>query len=261
MAGPRENEGSLPPGRPGDGRAIEDVERTLESPCGAGDASAVRLEISQRILDAHEGERRRIARQLHDGIAQDLTAVTIRLERVRARMSDDQSRMHIDWVLERIGDAARSVRELARDLRPSILDDLGLIPALRSNLDQRAAEVGLVAYFSVQVGEETRFEPEVETACYRIAQEALANAIRHAQARQVWLSVQQQGVWLVLTVRDDGVGFDPQALRTGSGLGVCIMRERARLLAGRLEIRSSPGQGTEIRALLPACERTPQPDE
>jgi signal transduction histidine kinase len=220
-----------------------------------------RLEISQRILEAHEGERRRIARQLHDGIAQDLTAVTIRLERVRGRLSDEQSRMHVDWVLERIGDAARSVRELARDLRPSILDDLGLIPALRSHLDQRAAEVGLIAYFSAQVGEETRFEAVTETACYRIAQEALTNVIRHAQARQVWVSVVQVGDGLQLAVRDDGVGFDPSLLDTNPGMGARIMRERVRLLAGLLEIRSRPGQGTEIKALLPARQRAQQSGE
>ncbi len=218
-------------------------------------------ELSLRILEAHEDERRRVARQLHDGVAQDLTAVTIRLERVRGRLGDDQSRMHVDWVMERLADAARSVRDLARDLRPSILDDLGLVPALRSSLDQRASEAGLLAYFSAQLDDQARFEPAIETACYRIAQEALVNVIRHAQARQVWLGLAQRDAWLNISVRDDGVGFDQARLASRPCLGIEIMRERASLLDGRLSVCSSPGRGTEVSALLPARARAPLVNE
>jgi signal transduction histidine kinase len=147
--------------------------------------------------------------------------------------------------------AVQQVRELSLDLRPSLLDDLGLVAALRWYVEREAQRAGLLAEV-VSGPFDTRLPPELETACFRIVQEALTNVVRHAQARQVWIELRQRGAELHLMIRDDGAGFDVQAVWNRRGpevnLGLQGMQERALILGVQLTINSALGHGTEVEA-------------
>jgi two-component system sensor histidine kinase UhpB len=155
------------------------------------------------------------------------------------------------------------VHDISLNLRPSLLDDLGLEPALRWYTNRQAGLVGLKAEF-VAAPLPRRLDPRLETECFRIAQEALTNVVRHAQAKSVKVTLKHRQDRLELRVRDDGVGFDVAAGREravrGSSLGLLSMEERAALLGGGLEIKSAPGHGTEIHAWLPLRWQTESSD-
>lgn len=205
--------------------------------------------LSRRVLEAQETERRRVAHELHDELGQALTAIKINL----------QTRNHVQSVgidgldaenIRILDEALQQVRRLALALRPSMLDDLGLAPALRWLAEQTAARSG----FAVQLhlgAMEPRLPAEMETACFRIVQEALTNITRHAAARNVEIDLQREAEAMVLRVRDDGCGFDIAAAHAraldGGSLGVLGMQERAMLVGGQLDIISAPGQGSELR--------------
>jgi signal transduction histidine kinase len=146
------------------------------------------------------------------------------------------------------------VRELSFDLRPSLLDDLGLTAALRWYVDREARRADLIPAFIVDL-KEARLPPELETACFRITQEALTNVLRHAQARRIWVELKQRGAELHLTIRDDGIGFEVDAMwrrrASDGGLGLQGMRERALILSGKIEIKSAPARGTEVHVWFP----------
>jgi signal transduction histidine kinase len=147
----------------------------------------------------------------------------------------------------------QSIRDLALDLRPSVLDDFGLPAALRWYVDRLARAASVEAHLAIE--DVPRLEPELETACFRVAQEALTNVARHARAKSVWLGLRYDGARLELSVRDDGTGFDVQAAhdRAGAGasMGLLGMRERVSLLGGELEITCPPAGGTELRVHFP----------
>jgi len=215
---------------------------------------AERLEqLSRRLLAAQEDERHRLARELHDELGQALTAIKINLQ-ARSRFKN-QSPAELDAENVRlIEEAIQQVRRLALALRPSMLDDLGLAPALRWMAEQVAERSG----FGVQFGADfpdTRPAPDLETTCFRIAQEALTNIARHAQAKRVVIELRHQGDELLMTVQDDGRGFDAIEARArataGGSVGVLGMQERAELAGGKIEIESAPGRGTVVRARFP----------
>lgn len=149
-----------------------------------------------------------------------------------------------------VDDALHQVRRLALALRPSVLHDLGLAPALHWIAEQTAARTGLVVQFHPAVTD-GRLAPEIETACFRIVQEALTNITRHARATRVEIDLYQDGDKLVLSVQDDGCGFDPARVRAqavaGGSVGVLGMQERAMLIGGQLDIASARGQGSAVR--------------
>jgi PAS domain S-box-containing protein len=214
--------------------------------------------LSQRLLQAKEDENRRIARELHDEIGQALTAVQIGLQRLQ--QSRDTSRLGESIaIVERI---LQQVRELSLDLHPATLDDLGLVAALRWYVKRQAQHAAVRAVFHADPLEE-RPGREVETACFRIAQEAVTNAIRHAGAHTLRVSLQQTGGWLRLSVSDDGEGFDAADVdaRTPRGsMGLMSMQERAALIGGRVEVASARGRGTQVQGWFPlngAAERSP----
>ena len=153
-----------------------------------------------------------------------------------------------------VEDAIGHVRRLALALRPPMIDDLGLLPALRWAVEQSIARAGLAVQWQSDLADQ-RLAPEIETACFRIAQEAFTNIMRHAQAQSVTIEVRHIGEKLSLTVQDDGCGFDVAAMRArataGISIGVLGMQERAALAGGQLQIESVPGQGTTIRANFP----------
>ena len=151
----------------------------------------------------------------------------------------------------------QGVRDLALDLRPSVLDDFGLPAALRWYVDRLARAAGVEAHLAVE--DVPRLAPELETACFRVAQEALTNVARHARARNVWLGLRYDRAGLQLSVRDDGIGFDVGAAhdRAGAGasMGLLGMRERVTLLGGDIEIRRMHTGGTEVQARFATMEQ------
>lgn len=210
------------------------------------------------VLDAQEAERARVARDLHDQIGQALTSVLLGLRLVETSLEREQpdlgdARQRTAEVRELVNDALADVRQLAFDLRPTVLDDVGLVAALRRLTGDLAARHG----FSVEVAldgvsEDGRFPTEVETVVYRVAQEALTNVVRHARARRVSVQLTRCQGSLRAVVTDDGAGFDPAAIG-GRSLGLLGMRERATLVGGRVEITSAPGAGTRMELEVPVA--------
>ena len=209
--------------------------------------------LSRRVLEVQELERRRVAIELHDELGQSLTAIKINLqlsERFKGELTGDLIQENIRIV----EDALAQVRRLATALRPSMLDDLGLAPALKWMADQTAQRSGFEVCFLYDRNQE-RLSPEIETACFRIVQEALTNIARHANPNRVEIALRREADQLVLCVQDDGTGFDLDAMSeravAGGSLGVLGMRERATLLGGQLDIESTPGQGSKVRLRCP----------
>ena len=200
-------------------------------------------------MRAQEEERRRLARDLHDEVNQALTAILLRLE----ALAQDSPPAHAQEVTELkrlVNQAMDELLNLARQLRPSALDDHGLVPAIDAQLKRFAARTGVEVRMNAE-GDAEELEEDVQTAVYRVAQEALTNAERHAGATCVEVELEVEDDRTELRVRDDGGGFDPgRAARTdsgersASGLGLRGMAERARLVGGELDVRSAPGGGT-----------------
>ena len=202
--------------------------------------------LSHRLIEAQESERRHIARELHDEVGQELTALMLGLSaRIIGKEAADrttQARAAVQALLNR-------VRNLSLDLRPSMLDDLGLVPTLSWHFDRYSAQAGVRIDFR-HTGAERRFKPEVETAAYRIVQEALTNAARHAGVEAVEVQIAASEKVLCIRIEDHGRGFDPSA-DSGLSAGISGMKERAKLLGGRLIVESAVGRGTTVLAELP----------
>ena len=211
---------------------------------------------SRQLIEAQEEERRRIARELHDQIGQVLTAVKMNLHTVQRVCNGTDAGSYIKDNIEAVDEALRLVRDLSVDLRPPLLDDLGLVTALRWYVDRYAKRTGIVTDVIIKLADPNeRFSRELETACFRIAQEALTNVVRHARATRVAVRLKKEDDLLVLSVRDDGVGFNPDTLRRraprAATLGLLGMQERAHAAGGVVEIDSEISEGTEIRLKLP----------
>jgi len=201
-----------------------------------GEAEARRRTLARGMQATDETERRAIARELHDDIGQLLSTLQLAVGR-----GDDAARTSAA-----LGAALESVRGLAHELRPPVLDELGLIAAIRSHAMRQALRGGLEVALDL---DDLDVEREVATVCFRIVREAIANVMRHARAKRFAVTLQTVGGRLDLVVSDDGIGFDPSHGRTTFGL--LGMIERAELVGGSLEITSSPNQGTTIRARIP----------
>jgi signal transduction histidine kinase len=203
--------------------------------------------LSRRLLERQEHERASLARELHDQLGQSLVAVSLNLDAIKGELSP-ASRARIPESLRAIEEMIKQVQTLAFELRPSTLDEFGLVGALRLLVARHGERTGVRASFTA-TPTDARASVEIETACFRIAQEALSNVARHARARHVEVTLTAQDAALEVTVRDDGVGFNVEPLRTG--LGLVGMGERAELAGGRLDIESAPGAGTTLRARFP----------
>jgi PAS domain S-box-containing protein len=218
-------------------------------------------QLSTHLMHAQEMERRRIAQELHDETGQTLTALSINLAEMERALSSDllpaeaerlaESRALTDQTLAQI-------RELSLSLRPSLLDDLGLAPALRWYTNNYARRTGIAVRFEAS-GLDERLSPGIETALYRVVQEALTNVVRHADANGVTVQLQGTESKVVAVVQDDGRGFDPQARRgrdiSARGIGLLGMRERIALLGGGFRIDSRPGRGTRISVDIPLKDK------
>jgi PAS domain S-box-containing protein len=219
--------------------------------------------LSRRLVEAQETERRNIARELHDEIGQALTVMQLNLQAMLLSPGMEAVSPRLNETLEEVERVLRQVHDISLDLRPSILDDLGLEPALRWYTERQAALVELKVKFHADRLEQ-RLDSVIETECFRVAQEALTNVVRHAQAKAVTVELHKEDGQLHLRVRDDGVGFDVAPVREqavhGASLGLLSMEERALLAGGGLEFKSNPGQGTEVHAWFPLKWQTPPSD-
>ncbi len=215
-----------------------------------------RTRFLHRVMAAQEEERRRIARDLHDEIGQSLTSLIVGL-RVLTEAPEAGLACEGAAALRDIAAATYDeVRRLARGLRPAMLDDLGLVPALERYILDYAEAHGLAVDFRPAGLGAGRLPEAVETALYRILQEALTNTAKHAAARQVRVVLSQDGGTVRAVVEDDGRGFDGEALPRSGGVGLSGIRERAALLGGSVAITSRPGRGTRLEVSVPVAEAT-----
>ncbi len=206
-------------------------------------------QLSARLVDAQETERRTISRELHDQVGQTLNALLVDAANLAKRIPADDavSVRYLDNIRTFADSSVNSIRDIALLLRPSMLDDLGLIPAL----EWQAREVSRRSGIKVKVTAENvpdSLPDEMRTCIYRVAQEALHNVFRHSGAKSVAVNVGQDDSSLFLSVKDDGCGFDPERTR---GLGRLGMEERVKQLGGRFEVQSEPGKGATLRVTLP----------
>jgi two-component system sensor histidine kinase UhpB len=236
------------------GRDVTELRRAMDE---LGAARERLQGLSRRLLEVQESERKSLARELHDDIGQTLTALKLNLEALQRGRDGAANGARVQEALETTRHTLERVRQLSLSLRPLQLDDLGLAAALRSHLDRQAALGGFAPHPEIQ-DFPARLPPEVETACFRVAQEAVNNIVRHARAQNVWLQLALDAGRLSLTVRDDGAGFDVEAAQRraalGESLGVVSMSERAALARGTLRIESAPGMGTTVVAAFPLAQ-------
>jgi len=212
--------------------------------------AALREQFAQ-VTAAQEEERQRFARELHDGLVPAVASLSIRLHTVGKHLEreDHWLAAEIKELAEQAQASSRDIRRLIHDLRPVALDELGLVPALREHLAQCQREHGLASELAVEVPE--RLPPAVETALFRIVQEAVNNVLRHAQAQHVRVALIRVDSQVRLDVTDDGQGFDLQLPRPGRKIGLWSMRERVEQLGGTFEVSSVLGQGTTVSAVVP----------
>jgi len=214
-------------------------------------------QVSLRLVNAQEDERRRLSRELHDELGQALTALKINLDMARRTLpanAPPKLRRNIDEASWLAGQTQERTRSLSLALHPPILDDLGLISALHWELDCYEQRFGQTIYFEADLVD-TVLPPELEITIYRIISEALTNVARHAQASHVRIYVRAENHHIVAGVEDDGVGFDASGWFDSplerQSLGLISMRERAQLLGGQLLVTSKPKRGTRVRAQFP----------
>lgn len=215
--------------------------------------------LSRRLVETQETERRNLARELHDEIGQALTVIQLNLQAMLPT-TGAADRLRVKESLVVVGRVLEQVHDIALNLRPSLLDDLGLVPALRWYTERQAALVELKVEFHADPLEQ-RLDAVIETECFRVAQEALTNVVRHARAKAVTVELRKEDGQLHLRVRDDGIGFEVSAVRQnasrGASLGLLNMEERAALVGGGLEFTSRAQGGTEVHAWFPLLWQTP----
>lgn len=208
--------------------------------------------LAQRSILFHVNERRRFSRELHDGINQLMVSVLYRMELAQRRLAAGDSKGLEDLSAGRnvLNEAIQEVRRISHDLRPSILDDLGLESALGNLLEQFSERTGVLIRREISLPEK-RLPEDVEMTLYRLIQEALTNIERHADASELVLKLDHQRSAVRLDLRDNGRGFELSSKQTSMGIGLRNMRERVELLGGEYRLDSGAGEGTRIRVSLP----------
>jgi PAS domain S-box-containing protein len=218
-------------------------------------AQRVMQTYSRRLIQAQEAERESIARELHDEVGQALTAISMNLEWIRrSGAATPAAESRIEESIEVIDDTLRHVRELSLELRPSLLDDLGLAAALGWYAERFSVRTGIATEVNGDILETAGLHRTVQTALFRIVQEALTNAARHSRATKAIITLDQRNGSLEVGVSDNGIGFDAQSLLTGStgvALGLRGMQERAHAVNANLDIKSRPGGGTQVMVAVP----------
>jgi signal transduction histidine kinase len=208
--------------------------------------------LSLRLVNVQEAERSYVARELHDEIGQVLTGLKLTLERHALEQGKKTGAHLLNEAKETVNKLQTFVREFSLDLRPSMLDDLGLIRTLPWHFERFRKATNIRVHFQHSGVEDQRFSLEAETAVFRIVQEALTNVARHAKAEEAVVRLWFDDKDLKVQIEDHGQGFDPRSLVAGVTNGISGMRERASLLGGSFTIESHPGSGTRLTAELPA---------
>jgi two-component system NarL family sensor kinase len=216
-------------------------------------------QVSLRLVNTQEAERRLISRELHDELGQALTALKINLDLARRALPEEASpklRRSVHEASSLAMQTLETARNMSLALHPTLLDDLGLVAALRWEIDRVEQLTGQTIQFEADLAD-VKLQPELEITIYRIVTEALTNIVRHAQATDVHITLKLENQQLLLRVVDDGIGFDVEHWLNSPGerksLGLISMRERAELLGGRLELTSRPGHGTTVAGTLPVA--------
>jgi signal transduction histidine kinase len=213
----------------------------------------MRVDTLHAVMRAQEDERARIARDLHDSAGQALASILLSLKLAEQTDSITEVHKRLADLRQLTSATASEVRRIAMELRPSVLDDIGLVAALDRYVTDLQERTGILLERTIQLSGK-RLSPEIETVIYRVLQEALTNALRSAQPTRIDIELEELGDVVRLVVRDDGRGFDPEAVE-GGGLGLLGMRERASLVDGKLSILSAPGSGTTIELEIPIGTR------
>ncbi|MBI2856589.1 MAG: HAMP domain-containing protein [Chloroflexi bacterium] len=232
------------------GKAFNNMADELET------KEKARRDLMHKVISSQEDERRRIARELHDDLAQQLTAILAILESLESGLPEDrpQARQMVQRARSVVVGSLGEIRRLIADLRPTVLDDLGLVPAIRTYAETHLSATGAEVKLS-EDGLPERLDGDVETAVFRIVQEAVSNIRRHASATSVRILLRVSDGTLCGEIADDGEGFDCDEAKKfdmhGKGLGLQGMEERARLLGGTLSVYSMRGQGTTVSFFLP----------
>jgi signal transduction histidine kinase len=212
--------------------------------------------LTGRLIEAQEVERRRLARELHDGLNQQLALLAVELGMLARQVPENAATIR-DQLLN-LGDRAKrfcdDLRHMTHQLHPAALEHLGLVSALRSHCAEFSRHEGMRVWFDVSA-EVRSTNSDVAVCLYRIAQEAIRNAAKHSHAKEAWVEIGQHGHAIRLSIVDKGVGFDLRTLKMGPGLGLVSMRERVELISGSLTIKSAPGEGTCVEVRVPAVSR------
>lgn len=207
-----------------------------------------------KITEGQEAERQRIAQELHDGVGPSLASLRLRLGAIQKRLERDShpASGEIQELAEQVQTSIQDIKRLILDLRPAALDELGLVPALREHISRCRDEHDVAIELLAEEGE--RLPNAIETALFRIVQEAVNNVIRHAQARNVTVVLERGAGIVRLVVADDGQGFDTRLPHSGKHVGLWSMCERVEQQGGRFSVNSAPGEGTSVVAVLPLQE-------
>jgi PAS domain S-box-containing protein len=230
-------------------RVQERTEELLQANKALKEKTQSLRSLSRELVKTQEKERRRIARELHDDIGQSLTGLRLLIQRSGSPGLPLPEKL--DQAQRQAGELLASVRAMSLELRPSMLDDLGLLPALGWQIERFSKSTGIQIHLQ-HAGLDCRFREDIETAAFRIVQEALTNVGRHANTQEAWVSVDASPGQLVISVEDKGVGFDPKRRMAGSfSTGLNGMEERAMALGGTLVVESEPGKGTRLAAVIP----------
>lgn len=232
----------------------QDVTELKAAEQAARDAGVRLKALSRRILALQETERRNVARELHDEFGQALTAIKMNLSAMNRAPDSDASRRRIEDSIQLVERLVHSVRALSLNLRPPLLDDFGLQSALKWYVGEQAKRSGIEIRFGAP-SSVPRTDSAIETTCFRVAQEAITNVLRHSQATRASVELRLEPDALLLVVRDNGIGLDPTVVQAqahaGHSLGWVGMQERVGLVGGHFECQSAPGKGTELRVRLP----------
>ena len=212
--------------------------------------------LTGRLIEAQEAERRSLARELHDGLNQQLAMLAVELGMLAQQVPATSStiREQLFTLRDRAERFSNDLRHVTHQLHPAALEHLGLVSALRSHCAEFKSSEGMRVWFHVS-SEVRSTSPEVGVCLYRIAQEAIRNAAKHSRAQEAWVEIGQHRDVIRLSIVDKGVGFDLRTLNVGQGLGLVSMRERVQLISGSLTIKSAPGEGTCVEVRVSTMSR------
>jgi len=226
-------------------RALEERQNELRT------SNAKIHELAGKIMTAQEEERRRISRELHDDINQQVAALTIMISHIKRKVPPEVEPLknELDWLVKHSVGLAESIRRMSHELHPNTLEHVGLAAALRTYVGELNSLENAQVRLTIS---ETRAIPAKVAVClYRVAQESLRNVIKHSGTNSAEVALSVDGQNVLLSIDDQGGGFDPAAARSKGGLGLASMEERVRLLQGTFKISSEPGRGTKVHATIP----------